>query len=912
MDHSVYTEWKKIQQTQISNDGRWVVYTLIRPQNDPVLNIYDNSTGKTTSFHRATAAKISADNSFLVFKIKAAIDSVKNMRRNKVEEKDLPKDTLAILRLDNFKLHRIPRVKSFQLAEKSADFLAYHLEKELPTPRDSSQVEENSTATPKTKKESKEEGTKLIIRSFSTNKEDTIPFVLEYQFAAESPQIVMNSTGDDESFSPGVYLFDGKSQQIKAIQTGKAKYTNLAIYPKGNQLSFIADRDSTKAVIRPFELFYWNPKMTSAKILANSESSFLAKDWRISEHKKPSFSEDGTKLYFGVSAPPILQDTSLLPEEIVNVEVWSYQDNRLHTQQKVRLEEQKKKYYLCVVDLKHQSITPLNNPDIPDIRIADEGNAPISLAYTEEAYYASVSWEGFPSYKDVYTIVNKSGKKQLVAKKLKAQVNISPKGQYLFWYSYPDSAWFSYNIKKQRQQQISTNDLHSFYDELNDRPMHPFPYGILGWQENDRYILIYDRYDIWKIDPNNKTKPINLTKGRAKTHTYRYIKLDTEERSINPKLPMLLHWFDHQTKASGYASLSLQTGKLKNLIHGDFRFNRNPLKAKNGKAIVFTKENFQKFPDLQYSQSLNFDKIQQITNANPQQATYAWGNIEIYQWTSVDGQKLNGLLVKPENFDPNKQYPMLVNFYERSSDRLHQHRAPAPHRSTINYSFYANKGYLIFNPDVPYKIGYPGESAFQAVTSGISSLIDKGFVDKERIGVQGHSWGGYQVAHLITKTNIFKCAESGAPVVNMTSAYGGIRWRSGLSRMFQYEHTQSRLGGTLWEYPLRYLENSPIFFADKIETPVLILHNDKDGAVPWYQGIEFFVALRRLNKPVWMLNYNDEPHWPVKWQNRVDFNIRMQQFFDHYLLGTVQPNWMKKGIPAIEKGIKQGLELKKK
>jgi len=243
---------------------------------------------------------------------------------------------------------------------------------------------------------------------------------------------------------------------------------------------------------------------------------------------------------------------------------------------------------------------------------------------------------------------------------------------------------------------------------------------------------------------------------------------------------------------------------------------------------------------------------------------------------------------------------------------LYRHRAPFPHRSTINYSFYASKGYVIFNPDIPYKVGYPGESCYNAVMSGVTALLKEGFVDKERIGVQGHSWGGYQIAYLLTKTDLFKCAESGAPVVNMFSAYGGIRWGSGMSRMFQYEKTQSRIGGSIWEYPLRYIENSPIFEMDKTNTPVLILHNDEDGAVPWYQGIEYFVALRRLGKPAWLLNYNGEPHWPVKLQNRKDFNIRMQQYFDFYLKDAPKPIWMEKGVPAIEKGIRQGLELMEK
>jgi len=254
---------------------------------------------------------------------------------------------------------------------------------------------------------------------------------------------------------------------------------------------------------------------------------------------------------------------------------------------------------------------------------------------------------------------------------------------------------------------------------------------------------------------------------------------------------------------------------------------------------------------------------------------------------------------------------MIVNFYERMSDELNRYRIPDFGRSSINWSFYASRGYVLFIPDIPYRTGYPGECAYDAIMSGVTSVMSKGFIDPAKIGVQGHSWGGYQTAYLVTRTNLFACAEAGAPVANMTSAYGGIRWESGLSRAFQYEHQQSRIGGTLWEYPMRFIENSPLFALDKVQTPLLILHNDKDGAVPWQQGIELYSGLRRLGKPSWLLNYNEEPHWPVKLQNRIDFQTRMQQFFDFYLKDAPMPRWMKRGVPPLEKGILQGLETEK-
>ncbi len=332
-----------------------------------------------------------------------------------------------------------------------------------------------------------------------------------------------------------------------------------------------------------------------------------------------------------------------------------------------------------------------------------------------------------------------------------------------------------------------------------------------------------------------------------------------------------------------------------------------PRKADDSDALMFTRQSFQEFPNLWVTDQ-SFADMHQISDANPQQSEYLWGSAELVHWNSTDGLPLDGILFKPDDFDPSKKYPMMVYFYEKMSNTLHRYRGPIAGSSSINISFYVSRGYVVFIPDIHYRDGYPGESALNCVVPGVLSVVDQGFVDPERIGVQGHSWGGYQIAYLVTRTNIFTAAEAGAPVANMTSAYGGIRWGTGMSRMFQYERTQSRLGGSLWEARPRYIENSPLFWADKIETPVLMMHNDKDTAVPWYQGIEFFVALRRLGKPVWLLNYNGEPHGLRKYQNKKDWAMRMQQFFDHYLKDAPAPVWLAEGVPAVDKGKTLGLE----
>jgi dipeptidyl aminopeptidase/acylaminoacyl peptidase len=288
---------------------------------------------------------------------------------------------------------------------------------------------------------------------------------------------------------------------------------------------------------------------------------------------------------------------------------------------------------------------------------------------------------------------------------------------------------------------------------------------------------------------------------------------------------------------------------------------------------------------------------------------YYWGDAELVSWLSKDDYPLEGILYKPEGFDSTRVYPMLIYFYEKHADDLYRHFAPVPSRSTISIPFYCSRGYLVFTPDIHYIEGHPGRSAYNAVVSGAEYLAKNTWVDRAHIGIQGQSWGGYQVSYLVTQTDMFAAAGAGAPVVNMTSAYGGIRWSTGLNRQMQYERQQSRIGKTLWEGLDLYLENSPLFSAYSITTPLLIMHNDRDGAVPWYQGIEFFTALRRLNKTAWMLQYNGEEHNLTLRRNQRDLSIRLQQFFDHYLKGAPMPMWMRDGIPALRKGRTYGFEL---
>ncbi|MEM6726126.1 MAG: prolyl oligopeptidase family serine peptidase, partial [Bacteroidota bacterium] len=817
--------------------------------------------------------------------------ALRDLKRKKTKKKDLPGDTLMIYSIKSNKIDSIANLKSFKIPEKWDDYLVYLFDPVI----DSTRKHE--------KKRNKKAGFDLVVRNLKKNTEVHFSHVLNYTIAEEGKGIAVISTGNDSTQLPGVYHFNFKKEAFQPIFRSKGEYAQLVWDKTGKQLSFLSDTDTTNAQIRDYHLHHFQVGQDSCKTIVQADQ---LTDLIVNKDFKNYFSESGQRLFFQTRDYPLFQDTLLLEDEIINVEVWNTSDHVLFTEQEVQRDQDLKFGYLSYFDTESGQFLQLGGESFSSIRVSDQGDGENGIAIDDYQYRQLRSWEGYV-LQDLYNVNVKTGKKTAIAQAVRGFVRLSPKGEYAYWYNNLDSAWFAYSFKDEKVRQITTNSEVRYYNEIHDTPSDPWAYGTVGWTENDERILILDRYDIWEVDPQNKIAPKRITEGRVDKLVYRYIRLDPEERFISKGQQLMLSGFYETDKRGAIFEMTYGKTLPAQLLEGPYSY-RSIGKARDADRLMYTRESFETFPDI-LTTDLNFKSSNRVTDINPQQADYNWGTIELVYWTSLEGEKMEGMLVKPENFDPNKKYPLMVNFYEKSSNGLHRHRAPAPPRSSINYSLYISKGYVIFNPNVNYGTGYPGEDAYNCVIPGITSLVEKGFIDEDNIGVQGHSWGGYQIAQLLTETDIFKCAESGAPVVNMVSAYGGIRWRSGMSRMFQYEHTQSRLGGSLWEKPLRFIENSPIFTLDKVNTPVLILHNDKDGAVPWYQGIEYFVGLRRLGKPAWLLNYRGEAHGITKVQNRIDFSIRMSQFFDHYLLGAPMPKWMQDGVPATELGIKQGLEL---
>lgn len=863
--------WQRITDREISDNGKWVACKMEPWEGDATVYLYAAQGQETATFSPADKFAFSASSGYLVVTQTPGKSTVDSLKVLKTKEDKMPMNTLVIYSVAG-KKETIDSLKTFKLADE-ADWIAYQ------------RGRKDST---------------LYVRSLDGSKTFQFPTVTDFQFAKKSGMLYYTSAAEGEA---GIFTLNPEKGSPALIKEGKGVFKQTTFDEKGERLAFLycADKDSSYKALS----LWLSEHNAPAKEIATRGNRAFPAEWVINENGMLQFSKSASRLFFGTSPEPRQKDTTQLAENRPNVQVWSWDEPVQYTVQNYNKEKDLRKSYQAVYNLGNGSIFQLANEELPNIQLGNEGDVPLALLSTSRPYSLSSMWEA-RTRSDYYTVSLDNGERKQIAQADYGRFRLSPQGKYAYWYGETDSCWYTIALAEGKQYRLTTPESFPAWDEENDVPDYPYAHGAAGWTANDQNLLIYDRYDIWKFDPTAATPPINLTvNGRKEKLSYRLEQLDKEARFIDLGKPQLLKGFNEATKGYGFYNARLSAPAApKTLLAGNYML-RSINKAKNTDDVIYTMETFQQYPDIHYS-TLAFKKSVQLTHGDKQQEGFIWGTAELVSWISLDGRPLEGVVYKPANFDPNKKYPMMVNFYERNSETLYNYRMPEPHRSTIDYHLYNSNEYVIFNPDIRYVDGYPGESCYNCLMPGITMMIAKGYIDEKGIGAQGHSWGGYQVAYLATRTNLFSAIESGAPVVNMFSAYGGIRWGSGMARSFQYEHTQSRLGATPWSSPLRYLENSPLFTMDKVQTPILIMHNDADGHVPWYQGIEYFVAMKRLGKPCWLLNYTGEPHWPMHMANRIDFQRRMFQFFNHYLKNDKMPKWMSEGVPAVEQPFELG------
>lgn len=933
LTHDVYDDWKGIQSVSISNDGNWAGWRIAPQVGDAQLELRNLNNSNSIVIDRVSRYAFSNNSQFVVGEIKPAYEEERTLKLKKTPSSKMPKDSLFIVSLSNGEIKKFARVKNYQLPRESSEWVAWQYEKPLPEKKKVEKKEEPNNeeegAKNKRKKKNKKKqpepketpepeevedprtkskGTELVLFNMRTGEMKSFEGVMEYDFSEKGNLLVYEFDEIDSLNPSGLYAYNTQTGETVTLSTGMTDYKKVAIHEDGNMLAFFATASDKKDEEKFWSIMGWKAGDSQAQIWIDSTNRGIPEGWMVGDNSSIRFSESGQRMYFGTAPKPMKyayeSDTTILKEERPEVDVWSYNDPYIQPMQKLQAGRERNRTYEAVFHINNRRLVQLEGTDLESVYVDTDNDRSFYLAMDDQRFRTQYTWDTqLP--RDYYKVDALTGRVELLLESTVGYASLSPGGKYLSWFNQEDGNYYTMNVTSGKITNLTADMEVSFADELHDSPSLAGSYGSPGWSEGDEAFYLYDRYDIWKFDPENRSAAQNITQGhgRANQLVYRYQRMDREEEYVNTSGKAVVSVFNEWTKASGYAYASMVSAGVPEVIVMKDMSVFGLEKAEDAERVLVRMSTYEEYPEVYMANSLQMDGLTKLTDMDAQEDPYKWGTAELVEFESgFDGEVMQAILYKPENFDPNKKYPMIVYFYERRSNSLHSHPSPAPSASTVNIPYFVSNDYLVLVPDIKYEIGHPGKSAMDHVVPATKAVMAKGFVDEKRMAIQGQSWGGYQVAYIVTKTDMYAAAGAGAPVSNMTSAYGGVRWGSGMSRMFQYEKTQSRIGGTLWDKFDLYVENSPLFGVPNINTPLFIMHNDADGAVPWYQGIEFYMALRRLQKPSWMVVYNDEAHNLRERKNRKDLSVRMGQFFDHYLKDAPMPEWMAYGLPATLKG----------
>lgn len=874
LDMEAYKLWRRVEGQHMSDDGKWITYRFVyidgegHGKDSPVTYLHHNESGKTYELENVRQAHFFNNGKCLKYVVSPSPRDTSG----------LVKDSVFLLTLRNMKK---------QLWDRPYDC------------NESSDSPVMTYSYPIGKNEKDKDIKRLVIWNYETG-DSTVMDSLDYHILLDNNKTI---------------IYTKERDGYKSLYAGPVKGKQKLIYgnPDARLTNFTLDRENMKGVFTiasdtsflkdPDLLYAFNMKDGTYKLIMDTKEVVLPDSaYKVRGGLNMPFNNGRYIFVDGVPKVATPRRPKVEPDKSFELELWKWDDELSQSRQRNgRGYRRNTPKYVYHVDTKECVLVSPAEFDQVFHPTCDEYN--YVIISNEAPYRGLTDWRDGES-SDLYLVNLETGERKLIFSDFRQRPVWSPNGKYALFYHGEKKTWYKLEPTTGELTDISSAIGHPVYDEEHDKPKPADSYGIAGWLDGGNKVVLYDRYDMWVIDLTGKNAVYSLTNGwgRKNNTSLRLLKANYDSKWIDTKQNVLLKTWNTETLDQGVYVLT-PARKIRKLMEGPYALNFNQV-TNDGKYCMYIRQNYHEFRDIWWSKT-DFVRPVKITDTNPQQKDYRWGSVQLVEWTNFEGKRNRGLLYLPDDYDPSKRYPVIVNFYETHTGDIHVNPVPALSSAMINVVTYVSNGYVVFMPDVHFTIGAPGESSYNAVVSGTRMLIDRGIADKDRIGIQGHSWSGYQVAYLVTRTNMFRCASPGAAVSSMVSAYTGIREGSGMPRMFMYEETQSRMGKTLWDDPEMYIKNSPIFYADKIQTPLLIFHCDKDEAVPYSEGLNLFLAMRRLQKPAWLLNYKGDKHFLYNKAAEMDWTIRLQQFFDHYLKDTPMPRWMKEGINIDERGIDQ-------
>lgn len=762
-----------------------------------------------------------------------------------------------------------------------------------------------------------ETATVLNIMNLNSIQKFTYAGIKEYLFSPDGKSIVVASGSDIfGKHEIVIHWLDLEKLDSKIIYNG-TKVSSLIFSSKNDKIAFI-NEDQYKG---NNSILVYTKGDHEPILLAKDDSWHLGPSHKITNLLK--FSCNDSTIFFSLKKDNI---PIKLKSEMTPVNVWSYNDVKLQTQQLKELNNQRT-YSACVWlhdrkinQLESEGDVLLLNP-FSSCTTLSHSNGYLLLRHKKGDAEGEWNWNQ-SAMTSFYLISPRTGHRILVKDRIHYKIHweLSSDGNYLVFYDPVEKGYLSFNIKTGKSQNLTTG-INAVWTTSRDydMPMAKYlPIGGITWLSDARGFLVYDQWDVYQIDPSGIRKPKNVTEGFGKRNNIVFrLAEDIRKKEIIIDSVFILSAFNLNNKNDGFYKLKIGfNSRLEYLTMQPYIFrgfdesnvvsNSHIFKSRDSNVYVTRRMSASECSNIFYTR--NFKTFYPITNVHPQ-LNYNWVRTELIKWKTYDGRTSHGILYKPENFNPVKKYPIIFHYYEKVSDGLNAFLSPSFSNGEINVEYFVSNGYLVFTPDIHYKVGTPGMSVVNTIVSAARYLSKFSFIDSTRMGIQGHSRGGWETNYLVTHTNVFAAAMSSAGMSNYTNLYLRVRELSrGVSRTGRFETEPQRIGATLWQRPDLYVKNSPVFKVHNVKTPVLLMANVEDGDVPFEQGLQFFLGLRRLGKRAWMLQYDGQDH-VVFGKPAEDLTIRMKQFFDHYLKDSAAPKWMIHGIPASMKGIDDGLEL---
>lgn len=861
--------WENLTGIRMSNDGRWFAYGVSVVDGDGrlIVRSCDGPEKWTTSV--GSNATFSEDSKWAGYYInlpKAEADKLREQRKA-VERK------FAYRNLATGEEKIVDSVLSAQFL-KTSKHLILHKNRGEVKPKG---------------------GSDLIVVSLADGAQLNVGNVTSY--LANEAGTLLALRIESDSGEGGVQVLDPDTMSLRTVHWSKSKYPVLTWAEKKDAVAFLIGTPDEKKEGDGHLLALatdLTSKKPTVKILDPLTTAGFPKDFRIVDFGGLNINEEATSVGFGIKAWEEKKKPAGKPDDKPGVDIWHYKDVDVMPLQIKQADSFRNENWLCVWRPEKNLFYQIGNERWTSASLL-KGHR-YALVSDGKAHETPVVVGGI-DYADYYLVEIDAARKEKVLERRQYGVIPSADGNYLTYYK--QKGWWLYDCAKGTHTNITAGSKVNWEDPDDDRTVaEKGPAGFPYWLEADGGVVIFDKFDAYLAKPgaSGLTK---LTDGAKDKVVSRLIDFTQDDFRVKLGEPMVFALFDDEEKTTGFLRREAD-GTSKVLVLDKALFG-GMVKAKDADRIFVTMQTFEQPPTALVSNQL-FTQAKPMTTINAQQKEYQWGKSELVKFKNKAGKSLQGILLYPAGYEAGKSYPMITYIYEKLSQGLYQYRMPSD-ASTYNQQLFLQSGYFVFMPDIAYRDRNPGLSALDCVESGVKAVLAKKVgVDPKKLGLMGHSWGGYQTAFIVTHSKMFAAANAGAPLTELRSMYNSFYWNAGIADQVIFESSQGRMGVPWWEDPKSYMANNPLDHAHKIETPLLVEFGDQDGAVDFHQGQQLYNTMRRMGKPIIMLVYNGENHNNSRRPNQVDYARRQRHFFDVYLKGEKPEPWITSGVPFIKKG----------